>query len=107
MMYVLPAVGLPQVDLPVWVARLLVSDPVQVGPVGLVVRLIVGFAFAWLYVAQVEPRLARGSGTSGLFLGFGLWLFAQAIAVPALRRDERSPWAGLSQDSGYSRRDSV
>lgn len=84
MMYVLPAVGLPQVDLPIWVSRLFVSDPVQVGAVGLGVHLVTGFAFAWLYVKQVEPRLTLGPGTSGLIFGAGLWLFVQAIAVPAL-----------------------
>lgn len=84
MMYVLPAVGLPQVDLPIWVARLFVNNPIHIGAVGLGVHLVTGFAFAWLYVEQVEPRLTLGPGTSGLLFGTGLWIFVQAIAVPAL-----------------------
>jgi len=83
-MYVLPAVGLPQVDLPIWFARLFVTDPVQVGVVGLAAHLIAGFAFAWLYVEQVEPRLTLGPGTSGLVFGACLWLFVQVVAVPTL-----------------------
>lgn len=83
-MLLLPAVGLPQVDLPVWVARLLVADPIHVGAVALGVHLIAGFAFAWVYVEQVEPRLTFGPGTSGLVFGGGLWLFVQTIAVPVL-----------------------
>lgn len=84
MMYVLPAIGLPQVDLPIWVARLFVSDPIHIGAVGLAVHLVTGFAFAWVYVEQVEPRLTLGPGTSGLIFGACLWLFVQAIAVPTL-----------------------
>lgn len=83
-MYLLPAFGLPQVDLPVWVARLIVDDPIQVGVIGLAVHLIAGFTFAWVYVSQVEPRLTFGPGTSGLVFGAGLWLFVQALAVPVL-----------------------
>ncbi len=82
--YLLPAIGLPQVDLPVWVARLLVADPVHVGAVGLAVHLVAGFTFAWLYVTQVEPRLTFGPGTSGLIFGAGLWFFVQTVAVPML-----------------------
>jgi len=83
-MYLLPAVGLPQVDLPLWLARLFVADPVQVAAVGLAVHLVAGFAFAWLYVEQVEPRLTLGPGTSGLVFGGCLWFFVQAVAVPML-----------------------
>lgn len=83
-MYLLPAVGLPQVDLPLWLARLFVADPVQVAAVGLAVHLVAGFAFAWLYVEQAEPRLTWGPGTSGLVFGAGLWFFVQTVAVPAL-----------------------
>ncbi|MEW6322288.1 MAG: hypothetical protein AB1635_14510 [Acidobacteriota bacterium] len=83
-MYLLPAVGLPQVDLSIWVARLFVSDPVRVAAVGLGVHLVVGLGFAWLYVTQVEPRLAAGPGVSGLLYGLALWAFAQSVAVPVL-----------------------
>lgn len=83
-MYLLPAVGLPQVDLPIWVARLFLDDQVQIGAAGLGLHLMVGFAFAWLYVVQVEPRLTLGPGSSGLLYGAGLWLFVQAVAVPSL-----------------------
>ncbi len=63
-MYVLPAAGLPQVDLPIWVARLFVEDPVQVGAVGLAVHLIAGFAFAWLAYGGVLGYVygCRGGG---------------------------------------------
>lgn len=83
-MYVLPAVGLPQVDLPLWVARLFEPDLVRAAALGLGIHLVAGFAFAWLYVEQVEPRLPFGPGTSGLIFGAGLWAFVQGVAVPTL-----------------------
>lgn len=83
-MYLLPAIGLPQVDLPIWVARLFVSDAVGVGALGLAVHLVVGLAYAWLYVAQVEPRLDLRPATAGLIYGLALWVFAQGFAVPLL-----------------------
>lgn len=83
-MYLLPALGLPQVDLPIWVARVFTASPVSVAALGLAVHLVVGFGFAWLYTARVEPRLALSPTTSGAAYGVVLWLFAQAIAVPAL-----------------------
>lgn len=83
-MYVLPAVGLPQVDLPVYVARLFVLDAVHVAALGLGIHLVVGLAFAWVYAAMVEPRLVVGPGIAGLIFGLILWLFAQSVAVPVL-----------------------
>ncbi|MGE0460799.1 MAG: hypothetical protein AB7Q16_05475 [Vicinamibacterales bacterium] len=83
-MYLLPAVGLPQVDLPIWIARLFVSGPVAVGALGLAVHLAVGLAYAWLYVTRVEPRLAASPAVAGLTYGLALWGFAQVVAVPLL-----------------------
>ncbi|MDP1569297.1 MAG: hypothetical protein Q8L86_04775 [Vicinamibacterales bacterium] len=83
-MYVFPAVGLPQVDLPIYAARLFVGDALSAAVIGLGVHLVVGLAFAWVYVEWVEPRLAFGPGTSGLLFGVALWLLAQAVAVPLL-----------------------
>lgn len=83
-MYVFSALGLPQVDLPIYVARLFVDDPVRAAAIGLAVHLVVGLALAWAYVAWVEPRLAFGPGTSGLLFGVLLWVLAQAVAVPLL-----------------------
>lgn len=82
--YLLPLVGLPQVDLPLSVARLFVTDPVGAGALGLLVHLLVGFCFAWLFAAQVEPRLVVGPGAAGLLFGVVLWIFVQAVAVPGL-----------------------
>lgn len=83
-MYVLPAIGLSQVDLPIYVAHLFVDDAVRAAAVGLGIHLLVGFAFAWLYVEAVEPRLTLDPGTSGLLFGLLLWVLAQAVAVPLL-----------------------
>lgn len=83
-MYLLPAIGLPQVDLPIWAARMFTSTPVSVAALGLAVHLVVGFGFAWLYTVRVEPRLALSPTMAGAAYGLGLWAFAQAIAVPAL-----------------------
>jgi hypothetical protein len=83
-MYLLPALGLPQVDQPIWVARVFTSAPVGVAALGLAVHLVVGFAFAWLYTARVEPRLALSPTWAGAAYGLLLWVFAHAIAVPAL-----------------------
>lgn len=83
-MYVFPAVGLAQVDLPIYLAYLFVGDALRAAVIGLAVHLLVGLAFAWVYVEWVEPRLAFGPGTSGLIFGVLLWLLAQVVAVPAL-----------------------
>lgn len=83
-MYLLPALGLPQVDLPIWVARMFTSTPVGVAALGLAVHLVVGFAFAWLYTTRIEPRLALSPTLAGVTYGLALWVFAQVIAVPAL-----------------------
>lgn len=82
--YLLPALGLPQIDLPIWAARLFTSRPVNVATLGLAIHLVVGFGFAWLYTAHVEPRLALTPTMAGGAYGLGLWAFAQAIAVPTL-----------------------
>lgn len=83
-MYVLPLVGLGQVDLPTWVARLFIDAPAKVGAVGLGLHLFLGFGYAWLFVSHVEPRLQCGPGRAGLLFGLALWLFAQVVAVPLL-----------------------
>lgn len=83
-LYVLPLVGLGQVDLPIWTARLFVSDPVKAGALGLALHLFLGFGYAWLFADQVEPRLRIGPGRTGLLFGVALWLFAQTAAVPVL-----------------------
>lgn len=83
-MYVQPLIGLGQVDLPTWTARLFVADPVQVAVLGIALHLCLGFGYAWLFADQIEPRLAVGPGVAGLLFGAILWLFAQAVAVPVL-----------------------
>jgi hypothetical protein len=83
-MYMLPLVHVGQVDAPLWVARLFVTDPVAAAAVGLTVHVFVGFAYAWLFADQVEPRLISGPMRAGFSYGIALWLFAQAIAVPSL-----------------------
>jgi hypothetical protein len=94
-MYVLPAVGLPQVDLPIWAARVLVTGAVPAATVGMAVHLLVGLLLAWVYTTQVEPRLSLGPGTSGLAYGGLLWVFAQLVAVPSLGAAAAAAgWAG-------------
>ena len=83
-MYLLPALGLPQVDLPIWVARIFTKSPVGIAALGMAIHLVVGFGFAWLYTARVEPRLAISPTWAGAAYGVALWLFAQAVAVPVL-----------------------
>ena len=74
-MYLLLAFGVAQIDLPIWVARLFVADPVKVEAVGLAVHLTLGFGFAWLFAALVEPRLTLSPGQNGLLFGAVLWAF--------------------------------
>ncbi|TAK11510.1 MAG: hypothetical protein EPO35_12275 [Acidobacteria bacterium] len=83
-MYLLPAVGLPQVDLPLWIARLFVDGPASVGALGVVIHLATGLVFAWIYSQHVEPRLILGPATSGLLFGGAMWVFVQGLAVPVL-----------------------
>ena len=83
-MYLLLAFGVAQIDLPIWVARLFVADPVKVEAVGLAVHLTLGFGFAWIFAALVEPRLTLSPGQNGLLFGAVLWAFVQLIGVPAL-----------------------
>jgi hypothetical protein len=96
-MYVLPMVGLGQVDLvtwtarifgavdlPTWAARLSADDPREVAALGITVHLFLAFGYAWLFADQVEPRLRLRPGCTGLLFGLALWLFAQAVAVPLL-----------------------
>lgn len=83
-MYVLPALRLGQVDTPLWVARLFVTDPVAAAAAGLTIHLFLGFGYAWLFARHVEPRAATGPMTTGLLYGVALWTFAQVVAVPAL-----------------------
>ncbi|MGE0040810.1 MAG: hypothetical protein AB7H88_09665 [Vicinamibacterales bacterium] len=96
-MYVMPAVGLPQVDLPIWAARVLVAGTVPAATVGMAVHLAVGLMLAWVYTLQVEPRLASGPGTSGLIYGAAIWAFAQVVAVPTLgAAAEAAGWVGTT-----------
>lgn len=96
-MYVLPLVGLgdvdlvtwtthifAEVDLPTWAARLFADDPRSVTTLGVALHLFLGFGYAWLFAVQVEPRLRLGPGWTGLLFGLALWVFAQAVAVPVL-----------------------
>ena len=108
-MYVLPAIGVAQVDLPIWVARLFVADPVEVEAVGLAVHLTLGFGFAWIFATLVEPRLTLSPGKNGLLFGAVLWVFAQLIGVPALselasviRPDRGVPVGWLASGLGVS-----
>jgi hypothetical protein len=75
---------LGQVDAPLWIARLFITDPAFAAATGLTIHLFLGFAYAWLFARYVEPRLAIGPMQAGLTYGFALWLFAQAMAVPSL-----------------------
>lgn len=85
-MYVVPAIGIGQVDLPIWVARLFVSSAVHAAAFGLGLHVIVGCLYALLYALQIEPRLAMKPAYGGVMLGAGLWAFAQFVAVPVLGR---------------------
>jgi hypothetical protein len=75
--------GVAQVDLPIWVSRLFVSDPVKVQAVGLGIHLTMGLGFAWVF-ALVEPRLRFSPSRNGLVFGLVLWVIVQAIGVPAM-----------------------
>src|ERR1700730_12529535 len=75
--------GLAQVDLPIWVSRLFVSDPVKVQAVGLAIQLTMGLGFAWVF-ALVEPHLRFSPSQNGLLFGLVLWAIVQAIGVPTL-----------------------
>jgi len=75
--------GVAQVDLPIWVSRLFVSDPVKVQAVGLGIHLTMGLGFAWVF-ALVEPHLKFSPGQNGLVFGVVLWAMVQAIGVPTL-----------------------
>ncbi|MBI3493053.1 MAG: hypothetical protein HY047_14925 [Acidobacteria bacterium] len=83
-MYVLPLMGMAQVDTPLWIVRLVFTDPALVTATALVLHLFVGFGYAWLYANHFEPQLGTGPAHSGLVFGVALWVFAQAIAVPSL-----------------------
>lgn len=99
-MYVLPLVGLGQVDLPIWTAGLFLRDPVKAGVLGLALHVFLGFGYAWLFADQIEPRLRVGSAHAGLLFGGALWLFAQMVAVPVARLVwRRAAVAGISRDS--------
>ena len=82
--YVEPWLGLPQVDLPIWVARVFANDSIAVAALGLAIHALMGLIAGWVYVEFVEPRLALGPAGAGLVYGVGLWMFAQGVAVPAL-----------------------
>ena len=75
--------GVAQVDLPIWVSRLFVSDPVKVQAVGLGIHLTMGLGFAWVF-ALVEPHLTFSPSRNGLVFGLVLWVIVQAIGVPAM-----------------------
>lgn len=95
-MYVLPMLGLGQVDLPLWTARLFVSHPARAGALGLGLHLFLGFGYAWLFADQIESRLRLGAGAAGLLFGGALWLFAQTAAVPLL-----GMFAGAEPSPGF------
>lgn len=96
-MFVLPLIGLGptalplwvarlfgQVDFPLWVAHVLTANPGGAAAFAVGLHVFLGFGYAWLYAGQVEPRLRVRPGVAGLWFGFVLWLFAQAVAVPLL-----------------------
>ncbi|MBA3231434.1 MAG: hypothetical protein H0T05_01315 [Acidobacteria bacterium] len=83
-MYVVPALGIGQVDLPIWVARLFVNQAAQAAAIGLALHVLLGSVYALLYAFQIEPRLQVRPAAGGLIFGAGLWVFAQALAVPLL-----------------------
>lgn len=96
-MYVLPLIGVGQVDLltwttrlfaevdlPTWAARAFADDPQHIAALGIGLHLFLGFGYAWVFADQVEPRLRVGPARAGLLFGGALWLFAQAVAVPLL-----------------------
>jgi hypothetical protein len=82
-MLLLLGFGVAQVDLPIWVSRLFVSDPVKVQAVGLGIHLTMGLGFAWVF-ALVEPHLRFSPSQNGLIFGVVLWALVQAIGVPTL-----------------------
>jgi uncharacterized protein DUF6789 len=75
--------GVAQVDLPIWVSRLFVADPVKVQAVGLAIHLTLGLGFAWVF-ARVEPHLRFSPGQNGLVFGAALWAIVQVMGVPML-----------------------
>jgi hypothetical protein len=81
-MYLLPLLGWAQIDLPTWIARVLVTSPPAVAVVGISLHLLIGLTWAWLFTSQIEPRSALTPATTGLAFGVALWAFAQTIAVP-------------------------
>lgn len=96
-MFVLPLAGLGdsalpvwvarlfrQVDLPLWMARVVVGDPRGAAAFALGGHVFLGFGYAWLFAGQVEPRLSFRPGVAGLLFGLALWLLAQGVAVPLL-----------------------
>ena len=82
-MSVLLLFGVAQVDLPIWLSRLFVSDPVTVQAIGLATHLTMGLGFAWVF-ALVEPHLRFSPGQNGLVFGVVVWAMVQAIGVPTL-----------------------
>jgi hypothetical protein len=85
--------GVAQVDLPVWVSRLFVSDPVKVQAVGLGIHLTMGLGFAWVF-ALVEPHLRFSPSQNGLIFGVVLWALVQTIGVPTLSAGGRRKCSG-------------
>lgn len=117
-MYVLPLIGVGQVDLltwttrlfaevdlPTWAARAFADDLRQVAALGVALHLFLGFGYAWLFADQVEPRLQLGPLRAGLLFGGVLWLFAQAVAGsvrvsarPGSRRRQPACAPGVRRD---------
>lgn len=83
-MYLAPLVGTRQVDAPIWIARVFVTTSTAAIGLGLSLHLVVGFAYAWLFARHIEPRLSEHPLRNGLVFGGAIWVFAQAIAVPAI-----------------------
>ena len=79
-----PLFGWAQVDVPIWVARMVTGNPITVAEIAMVGHFLVGLGYACLFAGLVEPRLSGSRTSAGLMYGFALWVFAQAGAVPLL-----------------------
>jgi hypothetical protein len=79
--------GLAQVDLPIWVSRLFVADPVTVQAVGIGIHLTMGLGFAWVFaLVKTHPAKATGQDQSRRQCGY---LHARNRTRPASRRCHR------------------
>lgn len=83
--YLLSLVGLPQVDLPLSVARLFVTDPVGAGALGMLVHLLVGFS---------SRGCSRRRSSRGSWLAQALPGCCSALSCGSLSR--QWPFRGLA-----------